>query len=101
MAVVLQVEFEMDGPFGEEMANQFADLAESINNEDGFIRKIWTEKKDRKEAGGIYIFETEQDAQKYAAMHKERLKDMGVPELRAKIFDINEELTEITKGLVE
>lgn len=54
MAVVLQVEFEMNGPFGDEMTDQFADL-----------------------------------------------KDMGVPELRAKIFDINDSLTNITNGLVE
>lgn len=99
MAVVLQVEFEMDGPFGDEMAEQFAELAESINEEEGFIRKIWTEKEERKEAGGLYFFETEEDAQNYADMHRERLKEMGVPEMRAKIFDINEKLTEITNGL--
>ena len=99
MAIVLQVEFEMDGPFGDEMAEQFADLAESINEEEGFIRKIWTEKEERNEAGGIYIFETAEDAKKYEEMHRERLKEMGVPELHAKIFDINDKLTEITKGL--
>lgn len=100
MAVVLQVEFEMDGPFGDDMAEQFAELAESINKEDGFIRKIWTEKADRNEAGGIYIFDTEENAEKYLTMHEERLKEMGVPNLRAKIFDINPKLTEITNGLV-
>lgn len=101
MAVVLQVEFEMNGPFGDEMTDQFADLAESINQEVGFIRKIWTEKAERQEAGGIYIFDTEEHAQQYVDMHEKRLKDMGVPELRAKIFDINDSLTNITNGLVE
>lgn len=101
MAVVLQVEFDMNGPFGDEMADQFADLAESINQEEGFIRKIWTEKADRQEAGGIYIFDTEEHARQYVDMHEKRLKDMGVPKLRAKIFDINDTLTDITNGLVE
>lgn len=100
MAVLLQVEFEMDGPFGDEMAAQFSELAESINEEEGFIRKIWTEKASRQEAGGIYIFDTEDNAQKYLTMHEERLKEMGVPNLRAKIFDINSKLTDITNGLV-
>jgi quinol monooxygenase YgiN len=100
MAVLLQVEFKMDGPFGDEMAEQFADLAESINEEEGFIRKIWTEKAEDQEAGGIYIFDTQENAEKYLEMHEERLKEMGVPDLRAKIFDINDKLTEITKGLV-
>ena len=100
MAVLLQVEFKMDGPFGDEMAEQFADLAESINEEEGFIRKIWTENAEDKEAGGIYIFDTQENAEKYLEMHEERLKEMGVPDLRAKIFDINSKLTEITNGLV-
>lgn len=89
MAVLLQVEFEMDGPFGEEMADQFSELAESINEEEGFIRKIWTEKEERNEAGGIYIFETEKDAKNYEEMHRERLKEMGISDMRAKLFDIN------------
>jgi len=101
VAVVLQVEFEMDGPFGEKMADQFSDLAKSINEEEGFIRKIWTEKAERNEAGGIYIFDTEENAQSYVDMHRERLKEMGVPELHAKIFDINSRLTDITNGVVE
>lgn len=101
MAVALLVEFTMDGPFGDEMAAQFSELAESINQEEGFIRKIWTERSEQKEAGGVYIFDSKANAEKYLDMHRERLKEMGVPELHAKIFDINEKLTEITKGLVE
>ncbi len=42
MAYVLQVDFKMDGPFGDEMAGAFSDLAKSINEEPGFIWKIWT-----------------------------------------------------------
>jgi len=101
MAVALVVEFKMDGPFGEEMAAQFSELAESINQEEGFIWKIWTEKEERNEAGGIYIFDTDENAQKYLDMHRARLKEMGVPNLHAKIFDINEKLSEIANGLVE
>lgn len=98
MTHVLQIDFKMDGPFGDEMAKEFSDLAESINNEDGFIWKIWTEKPETNEAGGVYIFETEKDAQKYLDMHTERLADVGATDVHAKVFAINPKLTEITDG---
>lgn len=98
MAYVLQLDFEIEGPFGDEMAEEFSDLAKSINDEEGFIWKIWTEKPERNEAGGIYIFETEEDAENYLEMHTNRMKDMGVMEINAKIFDINSKLTDITNG---
>ncbi|KIL14073.1 hypothetical protein B4127_2032 [Bacillus pumilus] len=37
MAYVLQVDFKMNGPFGDELAKEFSDLARTINEEDGFI----------------------------------------------------------------
>ena len=45
-------------------------FSKSINEEDGFHWKIWTENEETKEAGGIYVFEEKQDAEKYAEMHK-------------------------------
>lgn len=78
MKYLLQVDFTMDGPFGEEMSNAFTDLAKSINEEPGFIWKIWTEDASAKEAGGIYLFETKETAQKYLKMHSERLTGFGI-----------------------
>lgn len=98
MAYVLQVDFKMNGPFGDEMAESFADLARSINEEEGFIWKIWTENPEAQEAGGIYMFETKETAQKYIDMHSKRLAGFGINEVNAKIFAINSKLTEITKG---
>lgn len=101
MAYVLQVDFKMNGPFGDEMATEFSGLARSINEEDGFICKIWTENSDTNEAGGIYIFETKETAEKYLDMHSKRLAGFGVTDVHAKIFAINSKLTEITKGPVK
>lgn len=39
-AYVLQVDFKMNGPFEDEMAETFTDLAKSINDEDGVIWKV-------------------------------------------------------------
>jgi hypothetical protein len=101
MAVVLQVDFPHEGPFGEEMENGFSDLAKSIAEEPGFLWKIWTENEKTKEAGGIYIFETKEDAEKYADMHKKRMSSLGVTNPRFKIFDINKGLTQITNGPIK
>ena len=98
MRYVLQVDFKMDGPFGEEMAVAFADLAASINNEEGMVWKIWTEDADAKEAGGIYLFETKENAEQYLDMHSKRLAGFGINPVNAKIFAINDKLTNINKG---
>lgn len=76
MAYVLQVDFKMDGPFGDEMAEAFTDLAKSINEEEGFIWKIWTENPETKEAGGIYSFETKETAGKYLEMHAKKISGL-------------------------
>ncbi|MCM3766103.1 monooxygenase [Neobacillus niacini] len=101
MSYVLQVDFKMSGPFGDEMAEAFSDLARSINEEKGFMWKIWTESPDTNEAGGIYMFETKEMAEKYLDMHSKRLTGFGITEVNAKIFAINARLTEITNGPVK
>lgn len=98
MIYILQVDFPIDGPFGQDMSTQFADLAKSINEEPGFLWKIWTENADEKEAGGIYAFDSYENAENYLNMHSERLKSMGVPKVNAKIFATNDTLTKITHG---
>ena len=98
MAKLLQIDFSFNGPFGQEMAEALKELANSIAEEPGFIWKIWTENEGTQEAGGIYLFENEESAKSYLDMHTERLKGFGISEVDAKIFDINEGLSKITKG---
>lgn len=98
MEKLLQVHFAFHGPFGEEMARELKDLAESINTEPGFIWKIWTENEQMQEAGGIYLFESRDTASAYLEKHAARLKKLGIKEVYGKIFDINKSLTEINKG---
>ena len=98
MAKVLQIDFPFTGPFGHQMAEALRELAISITEEPGFIWKIWTENEYEKEAGGIYLFETEETAKAYLDKHAARLKGFGVPEVHAKLFDVNETLSNITNG---
>jgi len=101
MAYLLQVDFKMDGPFGNEMSEGFKDLALSINEEEGFLWKIWTEDAEAKEAGGIYLFETKETAQAYLEMHSARLTSFGIQAIRGKIFEINVPLSMINNGPIE
>ncbi len=52
MATLLQLHFAFNGPFGDAMAEQLKPLAESINQEPGFLWKVWTESEKNHEAGG-------------------------------------------------
>ncbi|TDY07336.1 UNVERIFIED_CONTAM: putative monooxygenase ydhR [Lysinibacillus xylanilyticus] len=98
---LLQVDFPMDVPFGEEMSEAFVDLAKSINEEPGMIWKIWTENAATKEAGGVYLFETKTDAEKYLTMHSERLASFGITDIRVKIFEVNEVLSTINNAPIK
>lgn len=97
MKKLLQVDFDFSGPFGEEMTDMLSGLAESINNEPGFLWKIWTENKQDQLAGGIYLFEDEATANAYLQMHSARLKEMGIKDVRGQIFDVNIPLSAINK----
>lgn len=96
--LLLQIDFPYNGPTGDEMAEEFKDLAHSISKEDGLVWKIWTENKATKEAGGIYIFENLPDLERYLEMHTKRLQSFGVTDIRSKIFEVNEKLSAITKA---
>lgn len=98
MAVILQVDFPTPGPFGEEMSRAYQTLAESINQEAGMIWKIWTENSDAQEAGGIYLFDSQDNAEKYLKMHTARLKNFGIKDIRGEIFQINLPLSAINQS---
>ncbi|MGQ9375022.1 monooxygenase [Acinetobacter tandoii] len=95
MTVLLQIDFPSTGPFAEEMTQTFAALAESINQENGLIWKIWTENNDSQEAGGIYLFDSMENATRYLTMHSARLERFGITNIRSKIFQVNTDLSKI------
>lgn len=95
---LVQLHFDFQGPFGDEMSRQLVDLAASINHEPGFIWKVWTENEARQEAGGIYLFQDEDTALAYVKKHTARLKQLGVDEVVYKVFGVNEPLTTLNHG---
>lgn len=98
MQVILQVDFPYQGPWGDEMASAMEELAGSINQEPGFIWKIWTENPSTQKAWGIYLFASPQQAQAYLEKHSARLKSFGVPEVRGEIFAVNNALSQLNQA---
>ena len=99
MPVLLQVDFPTVGPFADEMSVAFKALAESINLEKGMLWKIWTENSQTQEAGGIYLFDLEENAQNYLTMHTARLQSFGIQNIRSKCFAINLPLSQINHAI--
>jgi hypothetical protein len=95
---LLQIDFPMQGPWGEEYSAAFRGLAETIEQAPGLRWKIWTENAQAGEGGGIYLFDDEASAAAYLNEHTVRLEGFGVTGIRAKLFDVNEPLTAVTHG---
>jgi len=95
---LLQMDFSYNGPGKEEMNRTLQNLAKSIAEYPGVIWKIWTVNEKTHEGGGIYLFEDEASLQSYVEMHTERLKGFGVTTVNAKVFEIPETLTKISRG---
>lgn len=98
MATLLVFEFPSDGPFGAAAAEAYRELAEHISGEHGLRWKVWTENPDAKVAGGVYYFENAADAERYTKFHTERLAGFGITDIEARSYDVNEELSAITRA---
>lgn len=72
------------------MVEQFKLFVESINQEFGFLWKVWIESEKNYEVGGIYFFIDEKSVFVYLEKYIVRLKNFGVEEVVVKVFDVNE-----------
>ena len=100
MPTILQIDFPMPGPWGEEMAAAFGDLAQIIARTPGLRWKIWTESEAEGLGGGIYLFDDDETAQAYLEEHTARLESFGISDIRAKLLHVNEPLTAVNAGPV-
>ncbi|MDO5697942.1 MAG: monooxygenase [Dermatophilus congolensis] len=98
MPTLVQVNFPLDGPWGEAMSQEFVGLATSINAEPGFIWKIWIENEAERASGGIYLFDTLENAQNYVAMHTDRLAGFGITGLNATYSEVNVPLSTLNRA---
>lgn len=95
--VLLQIDFPYTGPWGDEAAQAMRDLAADIATEPGLRWKIWTESREAGRAGGVYLFDDAQAAERYLVKHTARLAGFGIVDLRALRLDVNPALSAITR----
>lgn len=93
---LVQTDFSHQGPWGEEMAAAYEQLAQHFTHEAGLQWKIWTENQETSEAGGLFIFGDEPNAQRFLEEHKIRLKDGNFQRASCKLFTINGELSKLS-----
>lgn len=96
--MLLQIDFLETRPNQSDKVAALIPLAQNIAETPGLIWKIWTENPETHEAGGIYLFEDEAALDAYLTMHTARLKGLGIDAINAKKFQVNQPLTEITRG---
>lgn len=97
-AILLQFDFPFAGPWGTELASTMTELASEINAEPGLLWKIWTENPTTGRAGGVYLFSNQEDADRYCSKHTTRLQAFGISGIVAHSFNVNIDLTTITRG---
>lgn len=98
MPTLVQFDFPLQGPWGDETAAAYRELAELIATTPGLRWKAWTENSETGEGGGVHLFDEGASAAAYVAEHTSRLEGFRVIGIRAKSFHVNEPLTAITRG---
>jgi hypothetical protein len=98
---ILQINFKLDTPVAEYERICQA-LAQSIADVPGLRWKVWLLNEGKKEAGGIYLFATEQALTDYVAgpLLAQVKSHPALQDLSVKKFDVMEEVTAITRGPV-
>ena len=97
----LQIDFPSHGPWGEELSKTAGALAQHLNRTPGLLWKIWTENSRTGDCGGVYLFTDESSANAFLKEHLPRLDAMGIKNVRAKVLDVNESLSRITRAPIE
>lgn len=99
MPVMLIIEYPTQGPFGADAADADRVLASDIAGEQGLEWKLWLEDAPNGQAAGLYLFTTREIAQNYTRLHLARLASFGIANVSTKIYEVNEPLSSITRGL--
>ncbi len=99
---ILQINMKFNIPKAE-LEKAWLPAAQPIADVPGLRWKVWLMNEAEKEAGGIYLFESEAAVQSYlAGPIVAALKDSpAVSNISAKVFDVLESHTAITRGPVK
>ena len=98
---ILQVNLNFSIPRAD-LETAWLDAAQPIADCPGLIWKVWLMNEEEQEAGGIYLFASEADAQEFLAgpIVAELKASPAVSNINAKLFDVLESHTKTTRGPV-
>lgn len=97
MTAIVQINFDYDSSL-EELSQGSTAVAPKFLDVEGLLWKVWIGNDDKKETGGIYLFASRAQAEKYvqgdmvAFLRKERSNVV------VKVFDVLAEPSAITKA---
>lgn len=96
---VLQVNFRLNAPVAE-YVKICQSVAQPIADVPGLRWKIWVLNERENEAGGLYLFDTDEALDDYLAgpIVAQVKNHSALRDLTAKKFDVIEEVTAITRG---
>lgn len=99
---LLQINFKLTSSV-KDYATMVAPLADPIAKTPGLEWKVWIFNEQNHEAGGIYLFKDEASVNAY--MNGDLVaglkKQPTIKEISAKIFDVDESLTQKTRGPIK
>lgn len=98
---LLQVNVKFSLPKAE-LETAWLDAAQPVAETPGLRWKVWLMNEAEHEAGGIYLFESEDAAQSYLTgpIVTALKASPGISNISAKLFDVLERHTSITRGPV-
>lgn len=98
---ILQINFKLNVPTAE-YEKICQSLSQPVADVPGLRWKVWLLNEQDQEAGGIYLFDTEQSLNEYVAgpIVAQVKSHPALRDLSAKKFDVMEEPTAITRGPV-
>lgn len=99
MPTVLIIEYPTHGPFGADAVDADRVLASDIAGEKGLAWKLWLEDEPSGRAGGVYLFDASETAERYAELHRARLASSGIGEVTTTFYEVNSPLSLITRGI--
>lgn len=95
---LLHIDFEFAGPWGDELALACDELARDIAAEPALRWKLWTEDRTAGRAGGAYLFDDADAAERYLVKHRARLAAFGVTRIDVQRRSVNPALSAMTRG---
>jgi len=99
---LLQINFNL-GVTAEQYEQVAKSIVDQFANLPGLMWKIWTMNEEKREAGGIYLFENESSMNSFLAgpLAKTVTSHPGLSNFSVKSFTIMNDLTALTQGPLE